>query len=83
MAIDVNKDKAVVVISKDNVTIALGYPHLYSAIATVERQILKPELAFDAVVEAMDKGTEIDGATFRIMETEIYLDTYEDNDDEI
>lgn len=81
MAINVNKDKAVVVISKEGVTTALGYPHLYSAIATVERQLVKPELAFDAVVEAMDKGTEIDGVTYRVMDVEIYIDTYEDNDE--
>lgn len=81
MAVNTNKDKAVVVATKDGVTMAFGYPHIYSAIATVERQASKPELAFDIIVEAMDKGTEIDGITYRVMDVEVYLDTYEDNDE--
>lgn len=82
MTVNAYKDKAVVVVNKQDVVNAFGFPHIYSAIAFVERQIAKPQLAFESVQEAMGKGVEIDGASYSVMDVETYTDLFLDSDEE-
>lgn len=82
MTVNPYKDKAVVVVTKDDVVNAFGFPHIYSAVGFVERQVAKPQLAFEAVQEAMGKGVDIDGAMYSVMDVETYTDLFVDADED-
>lgn len=84
MAIDVNKHAAVVMVNND---VALGFPHIYSAVAFVERQLSLVTdksktfaMVMDSIVE--DDGLTVGGINFQIMDTDSYFDNYADVQDE-
>lgn len=80
MAVNPEVHKAVVVVNSD---LAFGYPHIYSAIAFVERQVVDNDKAFNEVAAAISEGTTLDdGNTYQIFDVNTYLDIYEDESED-
>lgn len=82
--IDVAVHKAVVVIN--NGATAYGFPHVYSAVAFIERQVPKDK-GLRTVIDALsDEGVEpgvIGPDNYKIMSADDYIDAYgEDEGDE-
>jgi hypothetical protein len=82
VAVNERMHKAVVVISNAQSTQSFGFPHIYSAVAFIERQIEKPAFAFEKVQGAIsDGGVEIEGSNYQILDTDTYLDLFTTGDE--
>lgn len=77
MAIDFKSHKAVVIITPDE--FHFGFPHLYSAVGFIERQVPKDK-AFNVIAEALSSGgVNIEGKNYQIMDIIGYDEAYGDD----
>lgn len=81
MTVSVNNHKAVVVMNDG--AVAFGFPHVYSAAAFIERQIVDPSKSVKAITDAFSsEGVEIGPDTYKILSVDDYFDVYGEDDDE-
>lgn len=73
--------KAVVVVNNGGA--AYGFPHIYSAIAFIERQVPNDKAMRTVIDSVSDEGIDLGADNFKVMSTDDYLDAYaEDEIDE-
>lgn len=80
MAVNANDHKSVVII--DDNKMAFGFPHIYSAVAFIERQIVDEDKALTLITEAIQDGVTIDSVKYQVMDVASYLDIFSDDEDE-
>lgn len=83
MAIHMDNHKAVVLVND----VPFGFPHIYSAIAFVERQldlITDKNKKFSMLMEAVNEtdGLQLDGNMYKVIDTDTYIDVYSEDIDE-
>lgn len=79
MAIDPEIHNAIVVIDDK---VHLGFPHLYSAVALIDRQV-SSDKALPVVQKALSGGVEIDGQTYEIFDFPSWADAYLPEEDDV
>jgi hypothetical protein len=81
VAVNIQKHKAVVVLNND-VKSAFSFPHLYSAVGFIERQVLEEDKVFTVVNDAFNDGAEYDGNHYQIFDMQSYVDIFIEDEDE-
>ncbi|MFF5977056.1 hypothetical protein ACFY7C_36750 [Streptomyces sp. NPDC012769] len=86
MAVNYDNDKAVVSLSsKGGLIAAFGFPSVGDAVAFVEKQLSlvnDPSKVFGIIQEVISDGSVIDGVDFRILNTDLFQDLFDEEDEE-
>lgn len=78
MAVNSNSEFVIV----QNSSTAFGFPHLYSAIAFIERQVIESDKKVKIVSDLLDGGLEFEGHDYNLYSYEDYSDLFEDESNE-